>query len=790
MIKRIKEIVGIGPFENFKNGGSFQFEPLTLIFGLNTYGKSTIADVFRSIEDNNIEVLEKRKTIGATSQSIKVHYTIDNPPTEQSLSFAQQKWSDIDNFPFKIKVFDTKFVDKNIFTGLTITRGNTEKLTEFILGEEGVRLASEIEKLRKDRRELSNNIYNLQQEILKEIEPYGIALDAFIKKKAMISEKNKIEQEIENLKEEIRKKEQNIKNINLILNLQKPESINLEINFTMLFNQFNRLLTRNFEDLNQEILEKISQHINSVFKEKDNKEEEWIKNGFSYIHGDENWLCPFCGQPLNQSKVFKLYKKYFSEGYKNFYKEIENNLANIIRNIKTQRSLLNKNILEIDKPWQKIEEAKKFIHEKEFENESERIKEHINELRNKIKEYQTILDELESKVEYKKEEKLQFPYKALREIELSNLIELEQQIKELIKIINVNIENISKHIATLKMIYQKTSKPKGEIEELKNKQKNYEIDLLRIKLEEKVSSLNQAIEKFDILDKDIKSKEEELQNSQEFFINNYFEKVNDLFVSLGSNNFQIDKKIERRGNKNTIKLEIKCHNQPVNYEDIEFVFSDSDRRALALSIFLAKLETLNENELKNTIIVLDDPVTSFDDNRITNTILKIKELSNKTRQIIILSHYENFFKKMLLSLDNNYYALFKIQKANNTSGFERIEANNFLLDEHEKLFAKIKKFIDGELTQDISKDLRVFLENEIKIRYRLFIYTHNLQHLCLRDLIDKLYEKGYFNNDVKTKLHDFRELLNPNHHKYIGNSNPEDIRNFAKSLMKYVYEEL
>ena len=73
----------------------------------------------------------------------------------------------------------------------------------------------------------------------------------------------------------------------------------------------------------------------------------------------------------------------------------------------------------------------------------------------------------------------------------------------------------------------------------------------------------------------------------------------------------------------------------------------------------------------------------------------------------------------------------------------------------------------------------------------MFIFSFvDVQHLGLRDLIDKLYEKGYFNNDVKEKLHDFRELLNPNHHKYIGNSNPEDIRNFAKSLMKYVYEEL
>ena len=62
-IGRIKEIKNIGTFANFQNGASLGFEKLTFIYGFNTYGKTTLADIFQSLKLGDPEIIQSRKTI-------------------------------------------------------------------------------------------------------------------------------------------------------------------------------------------------------------------------------------------------------------------------------------------------------------------------------------------------------------------------------------------------------------------------------------------------------------------------------------------------------------------------------------------------------------------------------------------------------------------------------------------------------------------------------------------------------------------------------------------------------
>jgi len=91
-------------------------------------------------------------------------------------------------------------------------------------------------------------------------------------------------------------------------------------------------------------------------------------------------------------------------------------------------------------------------------------------------------------------------------------------------------------------------------------------------------------------------------------------------------------------------------------------FSESDRRALALSIFWAKIELLDEQQKQNAILVLDDPVTSFDDGRIDRTIRLMEENRPAFRQIIVLSHYPRYLKSFFerASLNTSGIQLSKI----------------------------------------------------------------------------------------------------------------------------------
>ena len=135
-IKRIKTIQNIGTFAEFTGGGSLGFEKLTFIYGLNTYGKTTLTDIFQSLKDNNPSILISRKTIPSQASNQKVELSIreSSASRENDIKFENNSWSN-DLLSKNLEVFGTEFIHKNLFTGLNILRENKENFTQFILGE-------------------------------------------------------------------------------------------------------------------------------------------------------------------------------------------------------------------------------------------------------------------------------------------------------------------------------------------------------------------------------------------------------------------------------------------------------------------------------------------------------------------------------------------------------------------------------------------------------------------------------------------------------------------------------
>lgn len=150
-IKRIKTIQNIGTFANFTGGGSLGFEKLTLIYGLNTYGKTTLTDIFQSLKDNNQNILISRKTIPnqVSSQKIELSIKESSISGESDIKFENNSWSR-NTLSKNLEVFGTEFIHKNLFTGLNIARENKENFTQFILGEDGVLKANQIAEKKKE----------------------------------------------------------------------------------------------------------------------------------------------------------------------------------------------------------------------------------------------------------------------------------------------------------------------------------------------------------------------------------------------------------------------------------------------------------------------------------------------------------------------------------------------------------------------------------------------------------------------------------------------------------------
>lgn len=75
--------------------------------------------------------------------------------------------------------------------------------------------------------------------------------------------------------------------------------------------------------------------------------------------------------------------------------------------------------------------------------------------------------------------------------------------------------------------------------------------------------------------------------------------------------------------------------------------STGDKTTLALAFFLAKLD--RDESLTERIVVFDDPLSSHDSHRRRRTVDALRELGERCRQLIVLSHDEWFVREMCVA---------------------------------------------------------------------------------------------------------------------------------------------
>jgi len=85
-------------------------------------------------------------------------------------------------------------------------------------------------------------------------------------------------------------------------------------------------------------------------------------------------------------------------------------------------------------------------------------------------------------------------------------------------------------------------------------------------------------------------------------------------------------------------------------KDIEGVMSEGEQRAHALALFFAELETCPQS-----VVVFDDPVSSFDYSCIANYCARLRDFAQKhpTRQVIVLTHNWEFFVQLQTTLNQS-----------------------------------------------------------------------------------------------------------------------------------------
>ena len=141
MTEKLLMLRGVGLFENGLDA------PVTLgkfnvLYADNGRGKSTFSDIMRSLITGDGASIVGRKTIQGSFEP-EVKLLCD----KTECHFINGKWSK--TIP-SIVVFDSIFVDANVYSGTQVDADHRKNLHRFALGEKGVDLAQEVEKLNQD----------------------------------------------------------------------------------------------------------------------------------------------------------------------------------------------------------------------------------------------------------------------------------------------------------------------------------------------------------------------------------------------------------------------------------------------------------------------------------------------------------------------------------------------------------------------------------------------------------------------------------------------------------------
>lgn len=751
MISRITLLRGIGRFQDCTNLGGKNFNKNTIIFGPNAGGKSTLTDILWSFKTGNPMLIEGRKSFGFNGQQ-EIEFIDDNKQTYKFPSADWLKGSDT------IEIFDTQFINENIFEGNEISFSHQKNLHSIIIGPKGNQLTKQINDLQDQFTELTGKKTSKTNEFnrifKKEISP-----DVFHKLPRIEDPDSKIKEK-KNLIE-------TFNNQAKIINAFKT----IDLQLTSVIEQSTKSILEKSMQVNAE---KITEHILKTWKNP-NHSKDFLQTGLILTKDDQKF-CVFCGQEMSSEakQLLTEYSKQFSAEYRDFQAKVIESATRFIK-------------------WEPV------TYMESIKDKLASVKIHINldsidtEL---IKSLKTSIDEeFEKKI---KDLDYRLDFNAFDSL-LKIFIQIQDQVSTLkdthvIKS-ELKVESIDREIKQIE--YSKTRHTK----EWEDFFKEYEA--------------------IDSIQDNIKRQREELRKQlndySEHIFKIHLDSINRILQELGADflicDFQPIKKLVGQAervfalkffNTHRVTIDEKATNKP-NFKN---TLSESDKRVLAFAFFYSLM--IHDPNINTKIVVFDDPFSSFDSDRRTKTAELLANphyidedgviIEKKIDQLIVLTHESEFFKWIFKKLDNpKALRIVPNGHVNGVSKSTIVDCDvmkEFIEDENIVNLKEIEKVRTSDKPVENFEGLcvkcRIILESVFKRKYLFDLEQEISANKSIRTFIDKLHDSAINNFDQPVKYKKFKSLcdnlnieLHDNSFKYDG-KNAVTILNDFMTLIKEI----
>lgn len=686
MLERIQLLRNIGQFDSVNAGGQIPLSTLTLIYGENGRGKTTLSSILRSLGTGDAGLMQERHRLGAANPPHVVLSFAGNI----TVQFQYNSWSAA--MP-RIAIFDDAFVAANVCSGVEIAPGHRQNLHELILGAQGVALNAELQG-HVSRIEEHNRALTQRSSAIPAAARGTLNVDDFC---ALAADPD-IDAAIVDAERALAaaRSADAIRQQAAFLPLSLPAFDTEAINV---------LLARTLPNLEADAAARVRAHLRSLGR----GGEAWVGEGMNRIarasEEPGHDVCPFCAQDLAGSALMGHYQAYFSEAYEGLKATIT----------QTGQGINTAHAGEIPAAF---ERAVRIASDgRTFWNAFSDIPaidvDTAAVLRDWIAARDAVLVILRAKAAAPLEAMTLSPetialiaaYDARRDaiVALSDALQASNAPIAILKeqAANADVAARAGDLARLHAIQSRHSDPVSGLcdEYLVEKTAKTVTEGLRAQARTALDNYRQNI-----------------FPAYEAAINNYLQRFNAGF-RLGAVN-----PVNTRGGSscsynvviNNVAVALTADGGPA----FRNTLSAGDRNTLALAFFFASLD--QDPQLAQKILVIDDPMTSLDEHRSLTTVQEMRRMQARVSQVIVLSHSKPFLCQLWEGADAAARQAITIRRDAIGSTFTIWDVNQDCITEHDRRHALVEAYLqaaDPANERNVAAALRHILEAFMRVAY-------------------------------------------------------------------------
>ncbi len=702
MILKFKHIHNLGRFRRFSCSGDQALRRLSLLFGENGRGKTTVASILRSLGSGDARYLHERQMLGSpTTPEIEV--LLDAGMAKFDGTSWTLTYSDIE-------IFDQHFVAENIHVGESVETNNRRGLASVILGQKGAEISRRI----KEQDELARNSATAMRNAEQGIEAHIPALRG-VKIMTLADFLNlPPTEDIDTL---VALKQSEFEAAQRAASLRLQQDI-LPLSVADLPADFADALSQTLENVSAAAEIKVREHLQAAHMD---GAKDWLSDGVEFMSGP---TCPVCGRSAEGVDLIAAYKSYFSEEYAALRKRV-NALTEGVNDMlglgyqKTYKKIISSNAtalafwLELI-PTLTLPEAPALA-----ETASERT---------------ALLGEAMALV-FKKEDSL------LESLPVTSLDKAREKLEdvstsivaynEAVRVANVKIADLKSKTESAKIADVQT-----ELNRLKLVKARHSPDIVSLvglrdasKVErERAAAARQAAQ-------------EELSTYSRAVVGACEARINELLSNFGVG-FRIrgvDTSFPSGTAASTYSIEvngeaIEAGRPRQSAPSFQTMLSAGDKSALALAFFFAALD--QDAGRANKVIFLDDPFNSQDEHRRNHTNKLIHKYAGECAQMLVSSHNPDFLRLVWDTSDRANTKCLKLARENvDDTTIEEWDIEHSTKHPYLRLHDELTQYMSGTLDltpADVIQKPRPLLEDYIRFRFpNVFQWNHWLGDMIL-----------------------------------------------------------